>query len=52
MSYPVDEENKGLWRMIAYGGHGICMGFFGATEGATGAGWMCILETPANKVTG
>ncbi len=39
MSYPVDEENKGLWRMIAYGGHGICMGFFGATEGATGAGW-------------
>ena len=32
--------------MIAYGGHGICMGFFGVTEDATGAGWMCMLETP------
>ncbi len=45
MSYPVDEDHSGLWRMIAYGGHGICMGFFGVTEDATGAGWMCILET-------
>lgn len=46
MSYPVDEEHQGLYRLIAYGGHGICMGFFGAVEDATGAGWMCILETP------
>ena len=46
MSYPVDQEHTGLYRMIAYGGHGICMGFFGAVEDATGAGWMCILETP------
>jgi len=45
MSYPVDEEHEGLWRMIAYGGHGICMGFFGVCEDATGSGWMCILET-------
>lgn len=46
MSFPVGEEHQGLCRMIAYGGHGICMGFFGAIEDATGAGWMCILETP------
>jgi len=46
MGYPVDEEHQGLYRMIAYGGHGICMGFFGVTEDTTGAGWMCILETP------
>ncbi len=45
MSYPVEEEHQGLGRMIAYGGHGICMGFFGVTEDATGAGWMCMLET-------
>jgi len=45
MSFPVDQDHQGLGRMIAYGGHGICMGFFGAIEDATGAGWMCILET-------
>ena len=45
MGYPVDEEHPGLHRMIAYGGHGICMGFFGVAEDASGAGWMCILET-------
>lgn len=45
MSYPVEEEHQGLYRMIAYGGHGICMGFFGVTEDATGAGCLCILET-------
>jgi hypothetical protein len=46
MGYPVDEEHQGLWRMIAYGGHGICMGFFGCVKDAGGSGWMCILETP------
>ena len=45
MSYPVEEPHQGLYRMIAYGGHGICMGFFGVAEDASGAGWMCILET-------
>ena len=45
MSYPVEEPHQGLYRMIAYGGHGICMGFFGVAEDAAGAGWMCILET-------
>jgi hypothetical protein len=45
VGYPVHEEHLGLHRMIAYGGHGICMGFFGVADDATGAGWMCILET-------
>jgi hypothetical protein len=45
VGYPVHEEHQGLHRLIAYGGHGICMGFFGVAEDATGAGWMCILET-------
>ena len=46
LGYPVDEEHTGLWRMYTYGGHGLCMAFFGVVEDATGAGWMAILETP------
>ncbi|MCX6878204.1 MAG: DUF5696 domain-containing protein [Verrucomicrobia bacterium] len=46
MGYPVNEPHAGLYRMVAYGGHGICMGFFGVAEDKTGAGWMCLLETP------
>lgn len=46
MGYPVDEQHEGMYRLIAYGGHGICMSFFGVAEDDTGAGWMCILETP------
>ena len=46
MGYPSDEPHEGLYRLIAYGGHGICMGFFGVSEDATGAGWMAMLETP------
>ena len=45
MGFPVDEPHEGLGHLIAYGGHGICMAFFGVAEDLTGAGWMCILET-------
>ncbi len=44
ISYPVDDATiKPLW-LIAYGGHGICMPFFGATDGKSA--YMAILETP------
>ena len=46
ISYPADEEDSIPSRLIAYGGHGICMAFFGVQDDATGAGWMAILETP------
>lgn len=46
VGYPVEEEHQGLHRLISYGGHGICMSFFGVQEDATGAGWMAIIETP------
>ena len=46
ISYPVDEPDEIPGRLIAYGGHGICMAFFGVQDDATGAGWMAILETP------
>ncbi len=44
ISYPVDDATVDTTRLIAYGGHGICMPFWGATDG--GQGYMAILETP------
>jgi hypothetical protein len=44
--YPADESDEIPGRLIAYGGHGICMAFFGVQDDATGAGWMAIIETP------
>lgn len=44
VSYPVDDESIKSMRLIAYGGHGICMAFWGATDGERGR--MAILETP------
>lgn len=44
ISYPVDDASIEPMRLIAYGGHGICMAFWGVTDGA--AGCMGILETP------
>ena len=46
ISYPADEGDVPAGRLVAYGGHGICMAFFGVQDDATGAGWMAILETP------
>ena len=46
ISYPADEPDELPGRLIAYGGHGICMAFFGVQDDSTGAGWMAILETP------
>ena len=52
ISYPVDMDpqypigygdSMSMW-LIAYGGHGICMGFWGVTDGE--AGQMAIIETP------
>ncbi len=33
ISYPVDDEAVEPLRLVAYGGHGICMAFWGATDG-------------------
>lgn len=43
ISYPVEDESINPMRLIGYGGHGICMGFWGATDGK--AGQMAIIET-------
>ena len=44
ISYPVEDETINTMRLIAYGGHGICMPFWGATDGQQG--YMAIIETP------
>lgn len=45
ISYPVTEPDGVPRRLVAYGGHGICMAFFGVQDDATGAGFMGIVET-------
>jgi hypothetical protein len=44
ISYPVEDQSIQQFRLIAYGGHGICMAFWGATDGQ--AGQMAIIESP------
>jgi hypothetical protein len=44
ISYPVDDPAISPMRLVAYGGHGICMAFWGLTDGTRGQ--MAILETP------
>ena len=45
ISFPVDEPDGIPRRLVTYGGHGVCMSFFGVQEDATGAGYMGIVET-------
>ncbi|HYG34792.1 MAG TPA: carbohydrate binding domain-containing protein, partial [Clostridia bacterium] len=44
IAYPVEDESIETFRLIAYGGHGICMAFWGVTDGK--AGHAVIIETP------
>jgi hypothetical protein len=44
ISYPVEDETISTRKLIAYGGHGICMAFWGVTDGQQGH--MAIIETP------
>ncbi len=45
ISFPVDAPDGMPGRLITYGGHGVCMSFFGVQDDATGAGYMGIIET-------
>ncbi|MBQ7590816.1 MAG: hypothetical protein IJU47_09075 [Verrucomicrobia bacterium] len=44
ISYPVEDDTIDPMYLIAYGGHGICMAFWGATDGQSG--YSAIIETP------
>jgi hypothetical protein len=45
ISYPVEDDSIETFRLIAYGGHGICMAFWGVADNA-GRGYETIIETP------
>jgi len=44
ISYPVEDKTISPRRLVAYGGHGICMPFWGVTDGRQG--YMAVIETP------
>ena len=44
ISYPVEDKSIATRWLVAYGGHGICMAFWGVTDGQRGH--MAIIETP------
>lgn len=44
ISFPVDDKSIDPIRLVAYGGHGICMAFWGVTDGQDGH--EAIIETP------
>jgi hypothetical protein len=44
ISYPADDASLPPMHYILYGGHGLCMPWYGAVDGATG--WMALIETP------
>ena len=44
ISYPVDDESISPASHHLYGGHGLCMAWYGSTGGKLG--WMAIVETP------
>ena len=45
LGFPAEEADGMPRRLVTYGGHGVCMAFFGVAEDATGAGYMGIFET-------
>jgi hypothetical protein len=44
ISYPADDESLPAMHYYLYGGHGLCMPWYGAVEGDTG--WMALIESP------
>ena len=44
IAYPVEDKSIDTFRLIAYGGHGICMAFWGVAAGEQGQ--MAIIESP------
>jgi hypothetical protein len=44
IAYPVEDKSIETFRLITYGGHGICMAFWGVTDDRQG--YCAILETP------
>ncbi|MFH1922901.1 MAG: glycoside hydrolase [Planctomycetota bacterium] len=50
ISYPVDDETLRPMSYYLYGGHGLCMGWWGVTD--TEQGMMALVETPDDAAVG
>lgn len=50
ISYPVDDTTLPNTAYHLYGGHGLCMPWYGATDGQSG--WMALVETPDDAQVG
>ena len=50
ISYPVDDESLRPMSHYLYGGHGLCMGWWGVTD--VERGMMAIVETPDDAAVG
>ena len=50
ISWPVEEKEPGISSVYTYGGHGLCMSFYGQIrddiDPARSNGWLGIVETP------
>jgi hypothetical protein len=46
ISYPVDDQTLRPMYYHLYGGHGLCMGFWGMTDARARAALLAIVETP------
>lgn len=46
IGYPSDDASLPEMRYHLYGGHGLCMPWYGAMDGGAGAAWMAIVESP------
>lgn len=44
--YPADDPTINQRTLVTYGGHGICMPWYGVTDPQSGEGYMAILGTP------
>ena len=50
MGYPVDEQHDHLGTAAFFCGYRMSMHFFGVAEDASGAGMMCIVESPEDVI--
>lgn len=51
IAYPADDTSLPAMHYHLYGGHGLCMPWYGAAA-ADGAGWMALVETPDDAEVG
>lgn len=52
MCFDYDDSELPKYEFVTYGGHGLCMPFFGITNSITGAGFISIIKDPDDCTVG